>query len=433
MANLYVWSGATGTGTGANFTNAYTTLSAANAAGAAGDRYIVASDHQENLTAALTFNGTISAPDQVICINRTTSLPQRMVDNGGYIGTAGTTGFELYGFVQTHGVNMRPGGGSATTNLPFIGLGILGNMQRHFNTNMDLPNNAGMAIQLGAAGPGIFEFYGLVINNGTGAVLLLPVSGSLVKIADTAQVLNTTLTGTLLSGASNGVYEFQGVGLLNVSSGALFATAAFARSSVVFESCGIHTGLDVAAKSQLQRAELINCVDQSGNIRHETWQHGGNLTRNTAIFRTGGANDSIAPFSWRVITNANLEVERPFETFDVTFSVPLAKVGVSTTVNVHLVTDNVTLTNAECSLHVGAAVTASSTIHTFYDTAAAPLATPANLPTSSEAWTTTGLTTPVYQRMQVTFTPTRKGPHRLQVQVRKPSTTLYICPNPVIA
>jgi hypothetical protein len=146
-----------------------------------------------------------------------------------------------------------------------------------------------------------------------------------------------------------------------------------------------------------------------------------------------GANDGIAPFSWRVITNANLEVERPFETFDLMFSVPSAKVGVPTTVDVHIVTDNVTLTNADCSLLVGAAVTASSTIHTFFDTAAAPLATPANLPTSAEAWTTMGLTTPVYQRMQVTFTPTRTGPHRLQVQVRRPSTTLFICPSPVIA
>jgi hypothetical protein len=72
MALRYVWSGAAGTGSGADWTNAHTTLSAAITAGAAGDTYYVAHDHAESVATALTlgFKGTIQSPDRVLCVNR---------------------------------------------------------------------------------------------------------------------------------------------------------------------------------------------------------------------------------------------------------------------------------------------------------------------------------------------------------------------------
>jgi hypothetical protein len=54
MANVYVYSGAAGAGTGADWTNAYTTLTAALAAKAAGDDFWVAHDHAETQASALT-------------------------------------------------------------------------------------------------------------------------------------------------------------------------------------------------------------------------------------------------------------------------------------------------------------------------------------------------------------------------------------------
>jgi hypothetical protein len=62
------------------------------------------------------------------------------------------------------------------------------------------------------------------------------------------------------------------------------------------------------------------------------------------------------------------------------------------------------------------------------DRAATILATPANQTTSSETWTTTGLTTPVKQKLSVTFTPQEKGPIIARVYLAKASTTVYVCP-----
>lgn len=432
MATYYVWSGATGTGDGSSFANAYTTLPAANTARLAGDVFIVADDHQEDLTATLGFRGTFAAPNKVIVANRTSGLPVRMSSSTGYIGTAGTTELRFEGFVETYGLKLRPGGGSATTNAATTSFGILGNCQQHIDMDMDVPNNAACAVRT-ASGPAAIEFRGLQVTNGNARVLLQGQTGSQLLFNNCPALFSLGGSAGIISTANNGSFVFQGASMLNQASGVLFGSAPFGYTNVTFESCAVHSTMNIVPASHTQSADLLNCVDESGNVRHERRRHGGNLTRNAAVFRTGGANDGVTPFSWRVATNANLVDTRPLETFDLTFFVPPAKVGVSTTVTVHTVTDNVTLTDADCSLLVGASVTASSTIHTFTETKPDPLETPANLATSTEAWTTTGLTTPVYQQMVATFTPTRTGLHRLKVRVRRPSTTLFICPSPVIA
>jgi hypothetical protein len=56
------------------------------------------------------------------------------------------------------------------------------------------------------------------------------------------------------------------------------------------------------------------------------------------------------------------------------------------------------------------------------------LTTPANQTTSSETWTTTGLTTPTKQKLEVSVTPAEKGWVRCRICLAKPSSTVYICP-----
>ena len=56
------------------------------------------------------------------------------------------------------------------------------------------------------------------------------------------------------------------------------------------------------------------------------------------------------------------------------------------------------------------------------------LTTAADQASSSETWTTTGLTTPVKQALQVTFTPQMKGFVHLKCVLAKASKTVYVCP-----
>jgi hypothetical protein len=43
-------------------------------------------------------------------------------------------------------------------------------------------------------------------------------------------------------------------------------------------------------------------------------------------------------------------------------------------------------------------------------------------------WTTTGLSSPVKQKMESTFTPQEKGTYIARVCLGRASTTLYVCP-----
>jgi hypothetical protein len=82
MAARYVWSGATGTGSGASWANAHVSLTAAITASSAGDTFYVAHDHAETTAAALTltFKGTAAAPDRILCVNRGGSVPPVAAD-----------------------------------------------------------------------------------------------------------------------------------------------------------------------------------------------------------------------------------------------------------------------------------------------------------------------------------------------------------------
>ena len=77
MAAYYVWSGATGAGTGANWANAFTTLTTAFVTEVAGDTLYVAHDHAETTSSNLNLvsSGTVSNPTKVICVNRAGSVP----------------------------------------------------------------------------------------------------------------------------------------------------------------------------------------------------------------------------------------------------------------------------------------------------------------------------------------------------------------------
>ncbi len=126
MTTRYVWSDATGAGTGADWTNAYTTLAAAVTAAAAGDDILVAHDHNETASSSAsvwyTLAGTRTSPVQVICVNRTSGN----VTTGGLVKTVGDYSITLStasagggGYVR--GVKFHAGetgGGSAKIVVP---------------------------------------------------------------------------------------------------------------------------------------------------------------------------------------------------------------------------------------------------------------------------------------------------------------------------
>ena len=102
-------------------------------------------------------------------------------------------------------------------------------------------------------------------------------------------------------------------------------------------------------------------------------------------------------------------------------------IGTPITVTIETVTDGVTLTNEECAIEVQYLGTNGFPLSLFInDEKANVLSTAAAKTTSSAAWTTTGLTTPVKQKHSVTFTPQEVGSFVAKLRLYKPSTTIYV-------
>ena len=122
MANLYCWSGAVGSGSGADWTNAKTNLTAAFTTEVAGDTIFVAHDHNESTAGSvtLTSSGTISNVTKIICVNRAGSVPPVSADRRttAQVACSGTTAMSFRGYAHYDGIIFN-GGVGGTGGSPF--------------------------------------------------------------------------------------------------------------------------------------------------------------------------------------------------------------------------------------------------------------------------------------------------------------------------
>lgn len=176
------------------------------------------------------------------------------------------------------------------------------------------------------------------------------------------------------------------------------------------------------------RYEMHNCDDGDTNYRLWVEDYAGSIKQETTIVSSGGASDGTTSLSWKMASSANAEY--PLIVLDSPEIVQWNDTtGSAITVTVEIITDNVTLTDAECWLEVQYLGTSGYPLSTFISDAKADvLATAANQATSTETWTTTGLTTPTKQKLSVTFTPQEKGFLHAVVKLAKASTTVYVDP-----
>ena len=175
-------------------------------------------------------------------------------------------------------------------------------------------------------------------------------------------------------------------------------------------------------------AEMYNT--DSGDTNYRIWLENwvGSTKTETTIVRSGGANDGTTTISWKMVSNSNAEY--PLLALK---SPEIVKwndtVGSSITATIEIVTDNVTLTDAECWIEIQYLGNSGFPVSVFVNDAKADiLATAANQGSSSVTWTTTGLGTPVKQKLSVTFTAEEKGFLHAIVHLAKASTTVYVDP-----
>jgi hypothetical protein len=244
---------------------------------------------------------------------------------------------------------------------------------------------------------------------------------------------------TLFQLASDGIdMLIDGVDLSNLGTGTdLFdgtPTSSGGGASIVIRNCQLPaswtgTLFDAAPSAINLRAEMYNC--DSGDTNYKIWieDYFGSLRDETTIIKTGGASDGTTGLSWNITTTANAEFpHQPFESHEIVKWNETT--GSAITVTVDIIHDSVTnIQNDEIWLEVQYLGTSGVPLGSFIsDRAANILATPADQTDSSSTWTTTGLTNPNTQQLNVTFTPQEKGFIHAKVCLAVASKTVYVDP-----
>lgn len=434
MASYYVWSGATGGGTGADWANAYTTLTAAFSGKAAGSDFYVAHDHAETTAATITLtsNGTNAAPSKIVCVNRAGSVPPVSADKRATAQVSVTGAFVLRFNSYSHydGIIFSSGSAANTGDIDIPASSGSAATFRFDNCSLRLANtNAASKINMGRSA----TFGSSVeLNNTTvsfGAVGQTISLAALLKWRNTPSALLGTIPTTLFappSGMAGGV-ECVGVDLSAAGAGATLvgSNSSVWRTTYSFTDCKLDAAVTKSVVPASQGTAEIDFIRSGATgVNYAVYRHrmSGLLTEETTIVRTsGGASDGVTPLSWKVITTTNCSYSLPFD------CPPIAiwndTTGSAVTATVECIGAAIA-TDKEVWLEVSYLSDAGSPQGAFVTDAADILATAANQTSSSVTW---GGSTAAF-KLAATFTPQQKGWLYARVKCAKANSTFYVDP-----
>lgn len=445
MADIYVRStDGSDADNGSTWALAKQSLTGFAAIDAAGDVAYLSQSHNyqpggSNRT--LAFAGTPSNPVKLICVNDSAE-PPTTVTTGAIEGVFGNLAIAFTGSFIAYGIEFGIYAGSAGLN---IGFGSDQSVQSLVGCTLKFTNTATCRIVLGAnATKGVEVFFkasnlslyfghvsqGFQLNDTTASISggsILSGSSAITEFVKQAQ-------GTIKFNVSDFDFSNAATGLNLVYSGIP------ATGSITFLNCKLPSSWSgglVAGSPTLpgMRISMYNCDSAATNYRLWIETYSGAIISETTIVKTGGASDGTTALSWKMTSNANAnEHTSPLVSDDM--AVWIDSVGTSKTITVDILHDSVTaLTDAEVWLEIDYLGSSSSSLGTpTSDKRTTVLTSPANQTTSTATWTTTGITNPNKQKLEVTFTPQMKGFVYARVCLAKPGSiyTIYVDYEPTV-
>lgn len=401
MANWYVYSGATGTATGADWTNAKTTLTAGVTGIAAGDTVYVAQDHVENNAAATTITvpGTAVTPCYIYCANRLGSVPPVAADlaTTAQVNTTLTNTLTINGVAYIYGIKFSAGtaGNIATIN---IGTLTTSSQALRFDSCQFILGGAGTtsAIILGPASLQTVKVEwvncGLTFNAVTQTLSLR--NAELLWRDTAAPLLGAIYPTTLLSQDSTAMFShatLRSLDLSVLSTGKTLVGAFTSVSKVYFIDCKLNATLPIfgsnAANYAGQNLHFIRCAGSADPTVFTKYAPA--ATQNVALLvgRSQGASDGANVISWKITATANARWHFPYESAPIS---NFSEVRASATITIEGAYDGATLPlNDEIWMDVDYLPTSTSTLASKVSgTKATGLSTGAALTATTSAWDT---------------------------------------------
>lgn len=314
MALKYLYSGAGGAATGADWANAYLTFAVALAGMAAGDTLYVAQDHSETTAGAIaaTSTGTITAPNIIRCVNRAGSVPPVSADltSGAIVANTGANSITFQGYANCDGIEFRCSDGSNTASIVFGGGAAtrwrLGSSSKltivstGANCRISMGSTAavaynnewdGVVVKFGAVGQGISLHGGKFHWRG----------GSI----DPAGSAPTSLTFAVA--LFQNVAIFEGVDLSHMGSGKTLG--ATNTSDILFKDCKINAAVTYATTPTVLGGRIWFSRTSGTGISYDTRQYlyAGTEVAVVNVIRTNGSLSSH-----KIDTTANAKFIQPY-------------------------------------------------------------------------------------------------------------------------
>lgn len=384
----------------------------------------VSDNHSETTAGAVNpaLGGTSALPYKVLCVDDTGDpSPPTALSTGAVIASTGGNNLTIGGTGVWHGITFQCGSGTGTTRTLSIGASF--GWQHHTSCNFQMLGTGASSRISPQAGELLLEnctFKFSATAQGLGSFSGFHWNGGSIDGAGSAIT-------TLFLGANSGVAILEnldlsaGASAMNIFDNGLTCLSALLRNCKMPASW---SGALVASGATINgwTVDMVNCDSGDTNYRNIRQQFAGIASIETTIVRTGGASDGTVPTSWKMVTNANAHfharlVSRPHYMWNDSVS--------SITVTVEVVTDGVTLTDKEAWIEVTHPDDVNFPLGKTVTDGVDFMTGATNQASSSVAWTTTGLTTPVKHKLSVTFTPDEKGPLSVVVVLAKASTTMY--------
>lgn len=431
---------------GSTWALANATLAGAMSDQAAGDRIWVSDNHLESGTANVTITspGTASNPCQILGGDDAAEPPTAM-STAPIVRTTTSGSVALQGSFYMYGINVEVGSSApgAHLTLTFAGEASGGRRQVFESSNFKLSGNGSLAdVILGSnAGlqPSLVEWRNCGLHFGNASAGISQYHPIFRWIGGSILSGGTAITTLFKAGGSpNHRYAtVENVDLANLASNCNLVNVGTIGCDIVFRNCklpaswsgALTTGTPVVNTN----VEMYNC--DAGDTNYKLWieRYEGTIRDETTIVRSGGASDGTTPVARKMTTRSAAvfpyHVLRSPEIGDW-----IESVGSSKTMTVEIIHDSTTaLTDKEVWLEVYYLGTSGFPLGSLASDAAATIvATGANQTASSVTWTTTGLTNPNKQKLDVTFTPQEKGWYIARVCLAKPSYTIYFDPLPTV-
>lgn len=398
---------------------------------AAGDTVYVSNNHAATQTTSivLTSPGTAASPCYLLCVNDTVMPPAAgSLTTGASETSTGSTSITLGAFFYAYGIRFNQGtiggtlGAASNNNVFFLDTCTFNVAGSNSGSNLQFPGAS-------AGKDSIAELRNCTFLFGNSGQKITPSYGRLEIINGsfaTSGTVPTALVGFGSAGASQTVIRDSD--LSNIT-GSLVNVASGVFGDVLFANCKLASGVGITTGSFTSlggtRVRVHNCDDGTNNRNYRFFEatYAGTIQQETTVIHTGGASDGTTGISWNIAGSANAKFAFPFVSPEIVKWNDTTGTPVTATVEI---TSSNTLTNGDVWMTIEYEGDSGSPMGSVASSRKTDiLAATTNVTTSSATW---GGSTTTQQKLQVTFTPQKKGPVKARIYLAKASQTVYADP-----